>query len=244
MKLKNKIALVTGGSRGIGAAIAQRLAAEGANVAITYVSNKAAADAVVEKIRAKDGKAIAIAADSAKPEAQQAAVEETVRAFGGLDILVNNAGVAPMGTIDEFSLETFDQLMNVNVRGVFTATKAAVKHLREGGRIIQIGSVSADRAPFVGTSAYSMSKAAVAGLTRGLAKDLGPKGITVNVVQPGPIDTDMNPAGGEISKLVMSALALGRYGKGEDIANMVAFLASPEAAYITGATFNVDGGFL
>lgn len=244
MKLKNKTALVTGASRGIGAAIALRLAAEGAKVVITYNGSKAAADAVVEAIRKNDGQAIAVQADAANAVAVENAVAETVKKFGSLDILVNNAGLGLMGAIEDFSLENFDKLMAVNVRGVFVATQAAVKHMKPGSRVIQIGSVNAERVPFAGASVYSMSKAAVAGFTQGLARDLGPKGITVNNVQPGPIDTDMNPANSEFAQSLLGTLALGRYGKVEEVANFVAFLAGPDSSYITGANLSVDGGFL
>jgi 3-oxoacyl-[acyl-carrier protein] reductase len=192
--LKGRVALVTGGSRGIGAAIAKRLAADGASVAITYTSAREKADEVVREMEAGGGRALALRADSADAEAVKSAVTETVSSLGGLDVLVNNAGVAAIAPLDEFSLDEFDRLVAVNVRGVFVASQAAARHMGEGGRIITIGSVNADRIPFAGGSVYAMTKAAVAGLTRGLARDLGPRGITVNTVQPGPVDTDMNPA--------------------------------------------------
>lgn len=243
MKLSSHVALVTGGSRGIGAAIAKRLAAEGAAVAITYTSAPAKADEVVAAIQAAGGQALAIRADSSDAEAVKNAIAATVSAFGRLDVLVNNAGVALIAPLEQFSLDDFDRLMAVNVRGVFVATQEAARHMTEGGRIIMIGSVNADRMPFAGGSVYAMSKAAVAGFTRGLARDLGPRGITVNTVQPGPVDTDMNPATGPFAETLKSLMALNRYGHGDEIAGMVAYLASPEAGFITGASFTIDGGF-
>jgi 3-oxoacyl-[acyl-carrier protein] reductase len=243
LKLSGKVALVTGGSRSIGAAVAKRLAAEGAAVAITYSSSPAKADEVVRAIEAAGGKALAIQADAGNPEAVRAAVTKTVEKFGGVDILVNNAGVAAIAPIDQFSMEDFEKSFAVNVRGYFVATQEAVKHMRNGGRVINIGSVNSDRMPFAGGSVYAMTKAAVAGLTRGLARDLGPKGITVNNVQPGPVDTDMNPADSDWGRATVPNVALGRYGKTEEIASFVAFLASPEAAYITGAGLLIDGGY-
>ena len=242
-KLSSKVALVTGGSRSIGAAIAKRLAADGAAVAITYSSSPAKADEVVRAIEAAGGKAFAIQADAASPDAVRAAVTKTVQKFGGIDILVNNAGTAIVAPIDKFSMDDFEKVFAVNVRGVFVATQEAVKHMREGGRIINIGSVNSERVPFGGGSVYAMSKAAVAGLTRGLARDLGARRITVNNVQPGPVDTDMNPANSDWGRATLPNLALGRYGTTEEIANFVAFLASPEAGYITGAGLLIDGGY-
>lgn len=242
-KLKGKVALVTGGSRGIGAAIAKRLAQDGAAVAITYAGSQDKAEEVVNGIESAGGKALAIRADSADASAVKNAVAETVKAFGRLDILVNNAGIAIVAPLDEFKLEDFDRIMAINVRAVFVASQEAARHMRDGGRIINIGSVNADRMPFEGGGPYAMSKAAVAGLTRGLARDLGPRGITVNTVQPGPVDTDLNPAEGEFAETLKSFMALKRYAKGEEIAGMVAYLASPEAGFVTGAALTIDGGF-
>ena len=242
-KLAGKVALVTGASRSIGATIAKRLAADGASVAITYSSSPGKAEEVVNAIKAAGGKAIAIQADAADADAVRKAVAKTVSTFGGLDILVNNAGVATIAPIDQFSLEDFDKLMAVNVRGLFVATQEAAKHMREGGRIINIGSTNSDRMPFIGGSVYAMSKGAVAAFTKGLARDLGARKITVNNVQPGPIDTDMNPANTDFAKATLPMLALGRYGHTEEIASVVAFLASPEASYITGAGLLADGGY-
>ncbi|CBN55289.1 MULTISPECIES: 3-oxoacyl-ACP reductase family protein [Kamptonema] len=241
--LTGKVALVTGGSRGLGAAIAQRLAQDGAAVAITYTSSPQKADEVVLAIESAGTKALAIRADSADIEAVKNAVTETVKAFGRLDILVNNAGIAVMAPIDEFSMDDFDRLIAVNVKGVFVATQEAVRHMTEGGRIIMIGSVNSDLVPFVGGSVYALTKGAIASFTRGLARDLGPRGITVNNIQPGPIDTDMNPAEGPFADSLKSTMALQRYGRTEEVAAMVSYLASPEAAFVTGASLKIDGGF-
>lgn len=241
--LAGKTALVTGGSRGIGAAIVDRLAEDGANVAFTYTAAKDDADALVERIVGRGGSALAIRADSGDAVAVQEAVAATVAEWGGLDILVNNAGVAHVAPLEEFPLEEFDRMLAVNVRGVFTAIKAASPHLGSGGRIITIGSINADRVPVPGIGVYSLTKAAVAGLTRGLARELGPRGITVNTVQPGPTATDMNPATGDFADAMKSMMALGHYAQPADIASAVAYLARPEARFITGTSWDVDGGF-
>jgi 3-oxoacyl-[acyl-carrier protein] reductase len=242
-KLAGKVALVTGGSRGIGAAIAKRLAAEGAAVAITYSSGQQKADEVVRSIESTGGHALAIRADNTDASAVKSAVAEVARKLGGLDVLVNNAGIAVIKPLEELSLDDFDRSVAVNVRAVFVAAQEAARHLPDGGRIITIGSVNADRMPFAGGSVYGMTKAAVAGLTRGLARDLGPRNITVNVVQPGPVETDMNPADGPFAETLKGFMALKRYAKADEIAGMVAYLASPEAAFITGACLTIDGGF-
>ena len=242
-KLAGKVALITGGSRGIGAAIARRLARDGAAVAITYASAQQKADEVVRAIESAGGRAVAIRADSADAGAVKHAVAETVRTLGRLDVLVNNAGIAVMAPLDQFSLDDFDRMVAVNVRAVFVAVQEASRHMSEGGRIITIGSVNADRIPFPGGGVYAMTKAAVAGLTRGLARDLGPRGITINNVQPGPIDTDMNPADGPLAEVMKGWTALARYGRGEEIADMVAYLAGPEAGFVTGASLTIDGGY-
>lgn len=241
--LSGKVALIQGGSRGIGAAIVERLAAEGASVAFTYVSSASKAKALQDSIIAKGGKALAIQADSADADAIREAVQRTAQAFDRLDILVNNAGVLAMAPLDEFKLEDFDQTLAINVRSVFIATQEAARHMGEGGRIINIGSTNAERMPFAGGGPYAMSKAALVGLTKGLARDLGPRGITINNVQPGPVDTDMNPADGAFAESLLDLMAVRRYGRAEEIAGFVAYLAGPEAAYITGASLSIDGGF-
>jgi 3-oxoacyl-[acyl-carrier protein] reductase len=241
--LKGKRALVTGGSRGIGAAIVKRLARDGADVAFTYVSKPDQADATVKAAQALGAKAVAIRADSSDAKAVAAAVERTVAELGGLDLLVNNAGVALMAPVDDFRLEDFDRTFAINVRSAFVATQAAVKHMKSGGRIVNIGSCNADRMPFAGGAAYAMSKAALVGLAKGLARDLGPRGITVNNVQPGPVDTDMNPADGKFADMLKKLMALPRYGSGEEVASLVAWLCGPEAGFVTGASLTIDGGF-
>ncbi|MFN6563793.1 MAG: 3-oxoacyl-ACP reductase family protein [Nostoc sp. ChiSLP01] len=242
-KLTGKVALVTGGSRGLGAAIAKRLAEDDAAVALTYTSSPQKADEVVRAIESAGGKALAIRADSADVEAVKNAVAQTVKAFGRLDILVNNAGVAALAPIDQFSLEDFDRLVAINIKGVFVATQEAARHMGEGGRIINIGSVNSDLVPFAGGSVYALTKGAIASFTRGLARDLGPRGITVNNIQPGPVDTDMNPADGAFADNIKGLTALQRYGHSDEIAGMVSYLASPEAGFVTGASLNIDGGF-
>lgn len=241
--LTGKVALVTGGSRGIGAAIARRLASDGADVAITYVSNPSGAQKTVAAVSEMGRRGVAIQADAADAEAVASAVDQTVAALGRLDILVANAGVYDTKPIETFSIADFDRILSVNVRAVFAATKAAVPHMKEGGRIISIGSGLAERMPFPGVAVYSMTKAAVAALMQGFAREFGPKGITVNTVHPGSIDTDMNPADGPYADFQRSLSALNRYGTGEEIAAAVAFLASPDAAFVTGTSLKVDGGF-
>lgn len=241
--LTGKVALIQGGSRGIGAAIAERLAHEGAAVAITYVSSADKAAELVRGIEAAGGRALAIKADSADADAVRGAVSQTLSHFGRIDILVNNAGVLAIAPIEDFSLEDFDRTLAVNVRSVFVASQEAARHMTEGGRIITIGSTNADRMPFAGGSVYAMSKSAIVGLTRGMARDLGPRGITVNNVQPGPVDTDMNPESGDFAATMKGLMAIERYGRAEEIAAFVAYLAGPEAGYVTGASLSIDGGF-
>jgi 3-oxoacyl-[acyl-carrier protein] reductase len=240
--LTNKTALVTGASRGIGAAIAKRLAADGASVAITYTKGADAAAQVVKAIKAAGGEAIAIQADATDAKAVNAAVEKTVQTFGQLDILVNNAGTAIPKPFEEATLEEMDQMLDLNVRGVFIATQAALKHLKEGGRIISIGSCVGERATTPGLAAYSATKGAVKMFTQGLSREVGSRGITVNNVQPGPIDTELNPAAGDWAVPQVANTALKRYGHVDEIAALVAFVAGPEASYITGANLTVDGG--
>jgi len=241
MSLQGKKALVTGGSRGIGAAIARRLAADGAAVAITYAGNKAAADATVTAISAAGGTAFAFQADAADPTSQRAGVEQAAAVLGGIDILVHNAGIAEFSAVADDTDETYDRQFDVNVKGLHVGTRAALPHLSDGGRIILIGSVSGELA-FPATSVYSATKAAVAALARGWAKDLAPRNILVNTVQPGPIDTDLNPANSEFAQQMTTFVPLGRYGKVEEVSGAVSFLAGPDASYITGTTLNVDGG--
>jgi 3-oxoacyl-[acyl-carrier protein] reductase len=241
-KLEGKVALVTGGSRGIGAAIAKRLAADGASVVITYSKGADAAASVVKAIESTDGKAIAIQADAANVKAVMSAVEKTVATFGQLDVLVNNAGTAIPKTFEETTLEEMDRVIDINLRGVFVTTQAALKHIKDGGRIIMIGSAVGERVLTPGLVPYSATKGAVKIFTQALSREVGSRGITVNNVQPGPIDTDLNPAAGEWSVPQKAATALNRYGHVDEIAAMVAFVAGPESSYITGANLTVDGG--
>ncbi|AVP92872.1 MULTISPECIES: 3-oxoacyl-ACP reductase family protein [Aeromonas] len=241
--LSGQVAFVQGGSRGIGAAIVKRLARDGAAVAFTYVSSASKAEELVATITAAGGKALAIRADSADAVAVQHAIRQSVTRFGRLDILVNNAGVLVWGHLEELTLDDLDRTLAVNIRSVFVACQEAAHHMGKGGRIINIGSTNADRIPMAGGSVYAMSKSALVGLTKGIARDLGPRGITVNNVQPGPVDTDMNPADGESAEQLKGMMALARYGKDEEIASFVAYLAGPEAGYITGASLTIDGGF-
>lgn len=241
--LTGKVAFVTGGARGIGAAIVRRLANAGAAVAFTYQQSAAGAEALADAIRAEGGRAQAYKADAADTAALARAIDEAAREFGKIDILVNNAGVLRLGPVEAFSLEDFDLTLAVNVRAVFVAAKAALPYMGEGGRIINIGSTNADRMPFAGGAAYAMSKSALKGLVQGMSRDLGPKGITVNNVQPGPVNTDMNPENSDFATSLHGLMALPRHGRPEEIAGMVAYLASPEAAFVTGANLNIDGGF-
>jgi 3-oxoacyl-[acyl-carrier protein] reductase len=241
--LKGKIALVTGGSsRGIGAAIAKRLAVDGAAVAITYTRGAEAAAKVVSDIKASGGQAVAVQADAVDAEAVKAAVEKTVQTFGKLDVFVNNAGTAIPKPFEETTLDELDRVIDINIRGTFIATQAALKHLNKNGRIIMIGSCVGERDLTPGLAAYAATKGAVKMFTQGLAREVGDRNITVNNVQPGPIDTDLNPAAGDWATPQIANTALKRYGTVEEVASLVAFLASPEAAYITGANLTVDGG--
>ena len=240
--LAGKAALVTGGSRGIGAAIARRLASDRAAVAVTYNTSPEKANEVVREIEAGGGKALAIKADGADAAAVKAAVAETVKHFGRLDVLVNNAGILLRGSVDDFSLEDFDRIVAVNVRAIFAAVQEASKHMGEGGRIVNIGSMVADRTGFPGAAFYGMTKAAVASMTRGFAIDLAPRGITVNNIQPGPTKTDMNPADGPSADMLRSMIPLKRYGTADEVAGFVAYLASSESGFVTGASLTIDGG--
>jgi NAD(P)-dependent dehydrogenase (short-subunit alcohol dehydrogenase family) len=241
-RLTKKNALVTGGSRGIGAAIALRLAQEGANVALTYESSFQKASDIVRQIEALGRRGLAISADSQDPAAIKAAVERTAADMGGLDILVNNAGIFRAGPVDTWSLKDIDAMFAINVRAVIIASQTAAAYMTEGGRIISTGSCLAERVVDPNVTLYAMSKAALIGFTKGLARDLGARGITVNLVHPGPTDTDMNPATGTFSDTLRSRMAIPRYGQPGDIASLVAWLASEEGRYVTGAGFAIDGG--
>ncbi|MFI0258089.1 SDR family NAD(P)-dependent oxidoreductase [Streptomyces sp. NPDC017056] len=242
-QLDGKVALVTGGSRGIGEAIAVRLAADGADVALTYRGGEERAERVVERIKELGRRAWAVRADSADTAAVRASVDGTVARFGRLDILVNNAGVGVLGPFEGIAEEDVDRVLAVNVRAPFLAAQAAVAHLGDGGRIVTIGSCMAERVAFPGGTLYAMSKAALTGLTKTLARELGPRGITANLVHPGPIDTDMNPADGESAPMQAQLTALGSYGQPSDVAATVAHLAGEGGRYVTGASIAVDGGF-
>jgi 3-oxoacyl-[acyl-carrier protein] reductase len=240
--LKGKVALVTGGSRGIGAAIAKWLAADGASVAITYAKDTNSASIVIKAIEAAGGKAIAIQADALDPEAVRVAVENAVATLGKLDILVNNAGTAIPKPFQDATLEELDHILNLNIRGVFVTTQAALKHMNDNGRIIMIGSCVGERNLTPGLAAYSATKGAVKMFAQSLSREVGSRGITVNNVQPGPIDTDLNPAAGDWATPQKAVTALNRYGHVDEVAALVAFVASPESSYITGANLTVDGG--
>jgi 3-oxoacyl-[acyl-carrier protein] reductase len=240
--LEGKVALITGASRGIGAAIAKRLASEGADVAITYAKDAKAADAVVKAIEGSGRKGLAVQADAADATAVRAAVEQVVKAFGRIDVLVNNAGTAIPKPFEEATLEELDQVIDINFRGVLIATQAALKHIPDGGRIIMIGSCVGERNFTPGLAAYAATKGAVKMFTQGLAREVGARAITVNNVQPGPIDTDLNPAAGDWATPQIANTALKRYGTVDEVAALVAFVATAEAAYITGANLTVDGG--
>jgi len=241
-KLAKKVALVTGGSRGIGAAIAKRLAADGASVAITYAKDASAASAVVKAIELGGGKAIAIQADAANVEAVKGSVEKVVSTFGRLDVLVNNAGTAIPKPFEESTLEEMDRVLDINVRGVFIATQAALKHMKSGSRVIMIGSSVGERVLVPGLVAYSATKGAVKLFTQALSREVANRNITVNNVQPGPIDTELNPAASERAVPQKAATALDRFGHVDEVAALVAFVAGPESSYITGANLTVDGG--
>ena len=243
-RLHGRTAIVTGASRGIGAAIARRLAAEGTDIVITYAGNEAAAAATVAAIGATGRRATAIRADAANGSAVRTAVEQAAEFLGGIDILVHNAGITEMAAAPAASELSYRRQFGINVDGVFVGTTAAIPLMRDNGRILIVGSVNAHTMPFSGGAIYGATKAAVAGLARGWARDLGPRGILVNVIQPGPIDTDLNPADGRDDAMAMTRLtALGRYGRADEIAALAAFLASDDASYITGATIDIDGGF-
>jgi 3-oxoacyl-[acyl-carrier protein] reductase len=241
-KLEGKVALVTGGSRGIGAAIAKRLAADGATVAITYTKGADAAASVIDAIKRSGGKAVAVQADATEPGQVDAAVDKTVAALGKIDVFVNNAGTAIPKKFEETTLQELDRVIDLNLRGTFVATQAALKHMNEGGRIILIGSCVGERMMTPGLVVYAATKGAIKMFAQGLAREVGDRSITVNNIQPGPIDTDLNPASGDWAVPQKALTALNRYGDVNDVAALVAFVAGPEASYITGASLTVDGG--
>ncbi|MBW8523503.1 3-oxoacyl-ACP reductase FabG [Chryseobacterium chendengshani] len=242
--LKNKVAFVTGGSRGIGQEIVRKFVSEGVNVAFTYASSEETANLLASELSNEEIKVLPIKADSSNAESILNAVEQAHRELGNFDILVNNAGLGGGATLYEVSLDDFDRLVAVNIRGVFVVTQAVAALMNDEGRIITIGSTAAERAMFPGTAVYGMTKAAVAGFTRGVARDLAARKITVNTVQPGPIDTEMNPADSQFADFLRSFIALGSYGTKSDVAELAAFLASPQAKFITGTSINVDGGLV
>jgi 3-oxoacyl-[acyl-carrier protein] reductase len=241
--LDGKVAFVTGGTRGIGAAIVRRLAHDGAAVAFTYRGSTGQAAVLEASIKEAGGQALAIQSDAGDAAALTLAINQAAGHFGKIDILVNNAGVLKFGPIDTLSLEDFDQTVEVNVRAVFVASQAVLPHMGAGGRIINIGSTNADRMPFPGGAIYAMSKSALKGLVQGMARDLGPRAITVNNVQPGPVNTDMNPEKSDFAAELHGVMALARHAEADEIAGMVAYVASPEAAFVTGANLTIDGGF-
>jgi 3-oxoacyl-[acyl-carrier protein] reductase len=241
--LEGKTALVTGGSRGVGAGIVARLAADGAKVAFTYAASKDRAEAVAAAAVAAGGIAHAIHADSRHEQDVVSAVAQAADRFGGLDILVNNAGVGSFAGITDLTMAEIDSMLTINVRSTIVAIRESLAHLGEGGRIINIGSINADRTPFPGLSIYAMTKGALASLTRGLAHELAPRGITVNNVQPGPVDTEANPADGPAASSMLGVMATDRFGTAAEVGAFVSYLAGPDAAYITGSSLDIDGGY-
>ncbi|RST20767.1 SDR family oxidoreductase [Streptomyces sp. WAC04770] len=241
--LEGKTALVTGGSRGVGAGIVARLAADGAAVAFTYARSAERAEAVAAKAIASGGVAFPVRADSMHEEEVESAIAQTVERFGGLDILVNNAAVGSFGPITDLKMDEIDAMLRINVRSAIVAIRQSLAHMGTGGRIINIGSINADRTPFPDQSVYALTKGALASLTRGLARELAPRGITINNVQPGPIDTDANPADGPAAPAMLGVMATDRYGTAAEVGAFVSYLAGPDADYITGSSLNIDGGF-
>ncbi|MEX9607773.1 3-oxoacyl-ACP reductase family protein [Providencia huaxiensis] len=243
MLFKNKHAIVQGGSRGIGAAIVKKLARDGANVTFTYASSDENAKLLITETAQFPGKVMAIKANSANEYEITAAIKQSFDKFGSIDILINSIGILEFGSVETLSLESFDRSYSLNVRSLFIASQSALAVMNDNGRIIHIGSVNSERVPFEGGSAYAMSKSAIIGLTKGIARDVASRGITVNNVQPGPVNTDMNPEQGEFAESLKQIMALKRYASADEIADFVLYLASPAAAYITGANLNIDGGF-
>lgn len=242
--IKNKVAFVTGGSRGIGQGIVRKLASQGVNIAFTYTSSEDVANQLATELFTLETKVIAIKADSGDSNSIVSAINVANAALGKFDILVNNAGVAGNAMLPDVTMEDFDRMVAINIKGVFVATQAVTALMNDGGRVINIGSVAGERVIFPGVSVYGMTKAAVAGFSRGIARDLAPRGITVNTIQPGPIATDMNPSNSQFADIIRGFTALGQYGTTNDIADLVAFLASPSAKFITGASINIDGGLV
>lgn len=243
MKFQGKAALVTGGARGIGAAIVRHLASEGADVAFTYATSDRSAEVLIDALTVHGGRLLGLKADSRDPTAISHAVDQTAETFGRLDILVNNAGVFPAGPIEDVSLQEIDDTLAIHARAVFITSQAALSHMKAGGRIISIGSCFAQRVPYGGVTLYAMSKSALIGFTKGLAREVGERGVTVNIVDPGSTETDMNPIDGPAVAAELELMAVKRYAQPAEIAAAVGFLAGEESRFITGSSLAIDGGF-